>query len=377
MKPDEGYTEARKLLKEKYGQDYRIATAYVNRVTEATPIKSEDGIALQTFSVLLISCRNTLKEIGYLNRIENPDCLIKIIEKLPFSLRQKWREVADDITNNKSREITFDDIVKFVEGRVRVMNHPIFGKLTTSKSKDQQEPKGRYSFGIDASSESKGRDPRAESKPHKCPPCSGNHILPRCNRFQKESVEERIKFARKGGLCFNCLFQGHIARSCPKNSFCKVTGCELKHSTYLHPKPNTSVADKSCGPDASCVPLDSRQSSSSDAFQQSLKNATNAQIDVTGAGVSTVGLPLVPVKVKCAQSLEVVSTYAFLDSGSNTTFCTTELLQCLGVQGRETALSLTTLHQEDHIIKTSVISLEVFDLEENDMVELPTVFSTE
>ena len=26
MKPDEGYTEARRLLKEKYGQDYRIAS---------------------------------------------------------------------------------------------------------------------------------------------------------------------------------------------------------------------------------------------------------------------------------------------------------------------------------------------------------------
>ncbi len=105
MKPEEGYTEARRLLKEKYGQSYRIATAYVDRVTEATPIKSEDGTALQTFSVLLISCRNTFKEIGYLNKIENPDCLIKIIEKLPFSLRQKWRERADHITNNKEREI--------------------------------------------------------------------------------------------------------------------------------------------------------------------------------------------------------------------------------------------------------------------------------
>ena len=59
-------------------------------------------------------------------------------------MRQKWGEVTDDITNNKSREITFDDIVKFVKGRVQVMNHPIFEKLTTSKSKDQQEPKGRY-----------------------------------------------------------------------------------------------------------------------------------------------------------------------------------------------------------------------------------------
>ena len=36
MKPEEGYTEARRLLKEKYGQSYRIATAYVDRVTEAT-----------------------------------------------------------------------------------------------------------------------------------------------------------------------------------------------------------------------------------------------------------------------------------------------------------------------------------------------------
>ena len=153
------------------------------------------------------------------------------------------------------------------------------------------------------------------------------HILPRCNNFQKESVEEHIKFTCKGGLCFNCLFQGHIERFCSKNSFCKVTGCELKHSMYLHRKPNTSVADKSCGPGASCVPLDSCQPSSSDAFQQSLKNATNAQIDVTGASVSTAGLPLVPVMVKCARSSEVTMTYTFLDSGSNTMFFTTELLQ--------------------------------------------------
>ena len=41
---------------------YRIIRAYVNRVTEATPIKFEDCITLQTFSVYLISCRNMLKE---------------------------------------------------------------------------------------------------------------------------------------------------------------------------------------------------------------------------------------------------------------------------------------------------------------------------
>ncbi len=255
------------------------------------------------------------------------------------------------------------------------MNHPIFGKLTSSKSKDARESKGRYSFGIEANNRDKNRETQY-SKVHKCPMCSGNHILPRCNRFQKESVEGRIKFARKSGLCFNCLLQGHMVKSCPKSSFCKVTGCEVKHSTYLHSKPNVSVADKSCGPDGSYVPPNIKEYRNSDNHEIP-KNGTNAQIDVIGAGVSNISLPLVPVKVKCAQTSKVVKTYAFLDSGSNTTFCTTELLNQLVVQGRETALSLTTLHQEDDLIKTSVISLEVFDLEENNMVELPTVFSTE
>ena len=163
-------------------------------------------------------------------------------------------------------------------------------------------------------------------------------------------MEGRIRFARKSGLCFNCLFPGHIANSCPKNSFCKVTGCEVKHSTYLHPK-------ATCGPDG--LPSEFEESRTSD--HPTLKKSTNAQIDVSGAGVSNNGLPLVPVKVKCAQTSKVaiVKTYAFLDSGSNTTFCTIELLRHLGVQGRETELALTTLHQEDHKIKTSVISLEV------------------
>ena len=50
MSPDEGYQEARRLMKEKYGQNYKIAAAYVDRLTNGPPIRSEDGNALQKFS---------------------------------------------------------------------------------------------------------------------------------------------------------------------------------------------------------------------------------------------------------------------------------------------------------------------------------------
>ena len=48
----------------------------------------------------------------------------------------------------------------------------------------------------------------------------------------------------------------------------------------------------------------------------------------------------------------------------------------LGIEGENTVLSLTTLQSENHSMKSQVLSLEVYDLEENDLVELPTVFST-
>ena len=42
MDPEESYPEAPKLLKQRYGQSYKIATAYVDKVTKGPAIKSED-----------------------------------------------------------------------------------------------------------------------------------------------------------------------------------------------------------------------------------------------------------------------------------------------------------------------------------------------
>ena len=188
MEPTEWYKEAKRLLKEKYGQNYKIAAAFVNRVNQVAAIRAEDGAGLQKFSVLLISCRNILREIGYINKVENPDCLVRMIEKLPFFLRQKWRDVANDITNNKAREVTFDDVVKFVEARARVMNHPIFGKLNPdnrSKHKDYTASKGTANFGIESKRIENANKGSSEIRSYKCVMCNGNHIFNSTNNQQQ------------------------------------------------------------------------------------------------------------------------------------------------------------------------------------------------
>ena len=79
---------------------------------------------------------------------------------------------------------------------------------------------------------------------------------------------------------------------------------------------------------------------------------------------------MVPVKVRAKGSNTLLLTYAFLDGGSNTTFCSDQLLKDLGVRGIDTTLSLTTMERENSTKASSLVQLEVFDLDENNFIEL-------
>ena len=143
MSHAERYKEARRLLKERYGQDYKIATAYVERVTSGPPIKAESWEDLRRFSILLITCRNALKDIGYLGRINNPDCLKKMINRLPFGMKRRWRDIADDISECQQREITTEDVALFAEKRARSASHPVFGDIRVSNTDSQASRQSR------------------------------------------------------------------------------------------------------------------------------------------------------------------------------------------------------------------------------------------
>ena len=149
MREDEGYVEARKLLKERYGQNYRIAAAHVQRLIDGPPIKNEDATALQRFSVQLTSCTNTLEKIGYLSKLDNSENLKKLIDRLPYAMRAKWQETVDHIIRKEARDVTIKDINEFVAARARATTRPIFGniaieepKLPMPSSKSRQRRKG-------------------------------------------------------------------------------------------------------------------------------------------------------------------------------------------------------------------------------------------
>ena len=62
---EEGYDGACRLLRRKYGDDYRIESAYEMKALDWRSIKAEDGVALNRFSVFLESCKNALEGSQY------------------------------------------------------------------------------------------------------------------------------------------------------------------------------------------------------------------------------------------------------------------------------------------------------------------------
>ena len=55
-----GYPEAKRLLKEKYGDMYKISNAYVKKVTDWPAIKPGDDVALNRYSTFLTQCLSAM-----------------------------------------------------------------------------------------------------------------------------------------------------------------------------------------------------------------------------------------------------------------------------------------------------------------------------
>lgn len=199
-----------------------------------------------------------------------------------------------------------------------------------------------------------------------------------CDEFKKKSLNDRFNFVRSKNICDNCLVPGHFAKSCSKESFCRVTGCDVrtKHSSFLHPKSDRLSANIATGTRGSSGSGAARQADDQEALNGFVKGkGEDLGLHNNRNKESAITLAILPVKVKAKGCGQAIQTYAFLDNGSNASFCSEELAKRLNLSGKKTTLSLTTMEKENSKTNCQVVSLEVLDLDEENLVELPVVFT--
>lgn len=153
MDPARGYAQAKMLLQEHFGDEQRVAAAYMDKALSWTPIKSEDVTVLQDYSLFLRGCSNAMNEVQYMFEMDMPTKMLTIIKKLPCKLRDRWRTNPCENQERRNQRATFNDIVHFIERQARILTDLVFGDilevspainrgLTQTTMKPSSRPKG-------------------------------------------------------------------------------------------------------------------------------------------------------------------------------------------------------------------------------------------
>ncbi|CAH8607264.1 unnamed protein product [Schistosoma guineensis] len=160
-----------------------------------------------------------------------------------------------------------------------------------------------------------------------------------CPRLAKMNVKERRQEVRKRGLCYLCLRKGHIAMTCSSGFKCDVENCKVRHNSLLH--------------------IDS-----TDNHVVNLAKDWNS---------SKVCLGIVPVRLYGPKGC--LETYALLDSGSDTSLVCEELINQLGIKGKETSIRVATVNGTTNC-ECLEVNLEVFSLDERGSIRINKVYTT-
>ena len=116
MDPDQGYAEARHLLRKEYAKPHEIARSCIDSLTKGPAIAANDYEAIIDLAREMQRCRLTLTQINYMSDLQSSQTMYAILRRLPDFLQQKWmdKNVWFDKFN---REPTFDDFLDFMQDR--------------------------------------------------------------------------------------------------------------------------------------------------------------------------------------------------------------------------------------------------------------------
>jgi len=90
LRTQDAYSRARKMLKERYGNPYRVYEAYRKKVLCSWPVCST-GEELSDF---LIITQEIMKTVGYLTELNSLTFIRQLATRMPNYYCNKWRESA-------------------------------------------------------------------------------------------------------------------------------------------------------------------------------------------------------------------------------------------------------------------------------------------
>lgn len=180
-----------------------------------------------------------------------------IVEKLPFSLQEKW--IAQGSKYKEDYRVAFPPFSffsRFIRNQAKIRNDPSFTLYTsTNQVSMKSEKPARYSsktpvtvYKTDVSSEAsdhqtKPSKTKVENPDRNCPIHNKSHPLKKCRGFRYKTLDERKSYLKDNGICFRCCGSTqHRAKDCKVSIKCSECDSD-RHLAALHPGPAPTNTD--------------------------------------------------------------------------------------------------------------------------------------
>ena len=141
---------------------------------------------------------------------------------------------------------------------------------------------------------------------------------------------------KKRHLCFCCLNFGHSSRNCRRKKKCSINGCERYHHPLLH----QNIKELRSNSDADNTPAKQSQSFERNWDTDATKNKSNPVLSCQPACTQSSQLLFRILPVTIYGPNRKIATFALLDEGSSITMIDNELLQELGLTGKQSQLDI-------------------------------------
>ena len=286
--------------------------------------------------------------------MDTPEVLCMLIAKLPGGLMDRWNRKVQAIRKWHLREPDLQDLIKFVEEETVLMNDPLFSREALheyikhpEKSTHMKARKLKNCYTKADEKNEMAVEQTETVTSTKCKFCDGNHDLDDCQFYHEITVDDRSSFLKKNRLCYGCYAEispKHTARSYTNRRTCKI--CQGKHPTGLHGYKR-------------------KNKKSPDEAKVDDKNETAMKSNCAGVGNTAtnvgevISMCVVSVRLRHCNSDKEVSTFALLDTSSQGTFVTDNLLKKLGLSGARTSINIRTLNSNKKVTSSLIEGLMV------------------
>lgn len=389
---DEAFRDAKKKLDKRFGQPHVISEAYRSKLEQWPIISEHDGESLQRLADYLESCKTAMKKLPELQCLNDRRENVKILEKLPLSVGNRWVTRATQIEEDTLKFPSLHDFCHFLSKEASVatnsLNKALTKRVVSNKRNDNPKPNKPNSHEKKVTTfltaENNNTTPDGDHDQtrrfkYPCLLCNiDNHTTGVCSKLSIQKHIDIEKFFMDNNLCFSCSKPGHKMSECRHPQNCTRNSCGQQHLTVFHEYHNRGSENKTSHQSQSIARQNTTNNNAKLTSQTHSHDATARNCTELSDKPAKLMSWTIPVYVSTMKNPEKeILVYALLDSGSNNTFITNDTLNKLNTETIEETVNISTLTDTDGSKSTRkrVTGLLVRGYQKQKIVALPSCIS--